>query len=70
MMASIARDPGGKKRILFMNGDGNRKTIRLGKTSLKQAEAFKIKLEVLIAARFSGSTEWLVNSSMRLSMMY
>jgi len=70
MMASIARDPGGKKRILFMNGDGNRKTIRLGKTSLKQAEAFKIKLEALIAARFSGSTEWLVNSSMRLSMMY
>jgi|GEM_PF-2188905 len=70
MMASIARDPGGKKRILFMNGDGNRKTIRLGKTSLKQAEAFKIKLEALIAARFSGSMEWLVNSSMRLSMMY
>ena len=56
-MASIARDPKGKKRILFMNGDGQRKTIRLGKTSLKQAEAFKIKLEALIAARFSGSMD-------------
>lgn len=57
MMASICRDPKGKKRILFMNGDGKRKTIRLGKTSLKQAEAFKIKLEALIASRFSRSMD-------------
>ena len=27
-MASIAKDPGGKKRILFVNPDGKRKTIR------------------------------------------
>ena len=55
-MASIARDPKGKKRILFMVGDGSRKTIRLGKTSLKQAEAFKIRLEDLISTqRQNGS---------------
>lgn len=56
-MASIARDPKGKKRILFMAGDGSRKTIRLGKTSQKQAEAFKIKLEALVAASFSRSMD-------------
>ena len=53
-MASIARDPNGRKRILFVAEDGKRKTIRLGKTSIKQAKAFKIKLETVIAGRFTG----------------
>jgi len=56
-MASLCKDKNGRKRILFVAGDGSRKTIRLGKTSIKQAEAFKIKLEALIAARFTGSME-------------
>ena len=56
-MASIARDPHGRKRILFVGPDGNRKTIRLGKTSQKQAEAFKVKLEALVAASFSRSMD-------------
>ena len=56
-MASIARDRNGRKRILFVAEDGSRKTIRLGKTSLKQAEAFKIKLEALIAGRITGSLD-------------
>ena len=56
-MASIAKDPNGRKRILFVAEDGSRKTIRLGKTSLKQAKAFKAKLEDLIAARITGSME-------------
>ena len=56
-MASLCRDKNGRKRILFMAGNGSRKTIRLGKTSIKQAESFKIKLEALIAGRFSGSIE-------------
>jgi integrase len=56
-MASIGKDPNGRKRILFVASDGKRKTIRLGKTSLKQAEAFKLKLEALIAGRFSCSID-------------
>lgn len=56
-MASIAKDPNGRKRIIFMADDGSRKTIRLGKTSIKQAEAFKVKLEALIAARLTGSMD-------------
>jgi integrase len=46
-MASIGCDPNGRKRILFVAGDGSRKTIRLGKVTLKQAEATKVKIEQL-----------------------
>ncbi len=30
-MASLANDPGGRRRILFVDSEGNRKAIRLGK---------------------------------------
>jgi integrase len=50
-MASISRDKSGCKRILFVAGDGSRKTIRLGKCNVKQAETFKLKLEALVSAR-------------------
>ncbi len=53
-MASISRDKNGRKRILFVTEDGKRKAIRLGKMNVKQAEAFKLKLEAVIAGRFTG----------------
>lgn len=55
-MASLANDPGGRRRILFVDGDGNRKAIRLGKMSKRQAEAVKLKIEDLVASKLSGST--------------
>jgi integrase len=55
-MASISRDPNGRRRILFVAGDGSRKTIRLGKCSQKQAEAAKVKIEALIGSRLTGTT--------------
>jgi len=39
-MATIGNDPNGRKRILFVAGDGSRKTIRLGKIDRKNAERF------------------------------
>ena len=53
-MASIGKDRNGRKRILFVAEDGSRKTIRLGKASMKQALAFKVKLEALIAGQYAG----------------
>ncbi len=53
-MASIGKDSNGRKRILFLASDGSRKTIRLGKCNLKQAETFKLKLETLISGRYTG----------------
>lgn len=54
IMASIAKDPGGKKRILFTTPDGNRKTIRMGKMTLANARNVKHKIESLISAKTSG----------------
>jgi len=56
-MASIARDPGKCKRILFIGPDGHRRAIRLGKLSVKQAESFKSNLEALINSRITGSLD-------------
>lgn len=53
-MASIGKDPNGRKRILFVSPDGKRKTIRLGKSSQKSAEAIKIKIEYLVSSVISG----------------
>ncbi len=56
-MASIGRDKNGHRRILFVGENGRRNTIRLGKCTEKQAEAFKIRIEALIAARITGQQD-------------
>lgn len=50
-MASIANDPGGKRRILFVAPDGTRPTIRLGKVSQRAAESVKNRVELLLEAK-------------------
>jgi len=49
-VASVIRDPGGRKRIQFVAGDGSRRTIRLGKIERRHAEAIRIKVELLQSA--------------------
>ena len=53
-MATIGNDPNGFKRILFVAPDGKRKTIRLGKATMKQATAFKVKVEAVRTSNFEG----------------
>jgi integrase len=53
-MATIGSDPNGHKRILFVAPDGKRKTVRLGKATMKQATAFKVKVEALIGQTITG----------------
>src|SRR5687768_6632708 len=53
-MATIGSDPNGRKRILFVGGDGRRRTIRLGIATVKQAESFKVKVEQLVSASITG----------------
>ena len=66
-MASISNDPNGRRRILFVGADGKRRAIRLGKVSLRYAEAAKVKVEDLVSARITGhasadeTTRWLGN---------
>src|SRR5262245_61280811 len=53
-MASISNDPNGHRRILFVAGDGTRKTLRLGKVSQRVAAEIKTKVEALNAAAIGG----------------
>ena len=53
-MASIGKEAGGTKRILFYAPDGKRKTIRLGKCTQRQAEAVCLRVERLVTAMLTG----------------
>src|SRR5215471_8942771 len=52
-MASVGTE-GVTKRVLFVDTDGRRKTIRLGKVAMRQAESVKVNIESLIAAKVTG----------------
>jgi len=52
-MACVCNDANGRRRIQFVGADGKRKTVRLGKVSAKQADAFKVRLEQLVAAKLT-----------------
>lgn len=49
-MASIASDPNGRKRLLFIDGNGKRHTVRLGKMQQRHAEGVRIKVESVLSA--------------------
>ncbi len=71
-MASIANDPGGRRRILFVDDDGTRRAIRLGKMDRKNAETICRHVEELLAAKITGqpvarpTAVWLANISPKL----
>ena len=44
-MASLSSDARGNRTIQFLDGEGKRRTVRLGKMPIKQAETIKHKLE-------------------------
>ena len=50
-MASVSKLPNGYKAIQFIvpGGGGKRRTIRLGKCSVRAADAVKLKVEHLVS---------------------
>jgi integrase len=54
MMASISNDPGGRRRILFIAPDGQRKALRLGKVTRRVAAEVKARVEAIVAAQAAG----------------
>ena len=54
-MACVSSDPGGLKRVLFVDSWGKRRAIRLGKCSVKNAESIAVRVEQLAAAKTFGS---------------
>jgi integrase len=66
-MASVCDDPNGRRRILFVDPDGNRKAIRLGKCDRKTADSVCRHVEALLASKITGqplersTAAWLSN---------
>ena len=55
-MASISTDKKtGRRTIQFVGGDGKRRSIRLGKIPIRQAEAVKTRVEHLVAASIANA---------------
>jgi integrase len=54
-MASISSESGALRRILFVDPNGDRKQIRLGKVSMRSAETVKFRVEQLLAAKMTGA---------------
>jgi hypothetical protein len=53
-MASISRDPNGRRTIQVVGSDGKRQSIRLGKVSQRLAESVQVRVEHLAAAEATG----------------
>lgn len=53
-MASVIKDPGGGKRVQWCVGNGQRRTLRLGTVSVRQAEAVRVRIEQVLASRSTG----------------
>jgi len=53
-MATTGKDPNGHRRILFVAGDGSRRTVRLGKCSERDSEQVCRHVEALLAASING----------------
>src|SRR5262245_45591262 len=53
-MASISTDRNGNRTIQFIAGDGKRRSIRLGKLTIKAVNEIKTKVEALNAAAIAG----------------
>lgn len=55
-MASVSTDANGLRRILFVDRNGSRKAIRLGRATKRDADSFKVKLESLLSAKLLGNS--------------
>jgi len=53
-MASISNKPGGTRVIQFVGADKKRRTVRLGKTTKRNAKFIKSRIEALNAASIAG----------------
>ncbi len=55
-MASITKQPNGRREVQFVGPDQKRRTVRLGKVDQKTAESTRIRIEELSGAAIHGST--------------
>jgi integrase len=54
-MASISTDARGNRRIQFVDTDGSRKAVRVGKMPMKDTETIKVRVEALVSAKAANA---------------
>ncbi len=54
-MASINKEPNGRRTIQFVGADGKRRSVRLGKVPQRTAESTKVRIEHLAIAAATGA---------------
>jgi integrase len=54
-MASLTTEAHGGRRVQFIDMNGQRRSIRLGKIPIKQAEAVLVRVEALVSAKAAGT---------------
>lgn len=66
-MASISKDTKGNRRLMFVDADGRRKTLYLGRAPQRAADNIKVRVESIVAARRAGvawdgpTAEWVAS---------
>jgi len=55
-MASLVSRPNGRKEVQFTDTDGSRKTLRLGKVNMKDAQPILTQVELLLSAKGMNSS--------------
>lgn len=53
-MSSISKQANGRKTIQFVGADGKRRSLRLGKASVRDAEKFKVRIDSLVTSTITG----------------
>jgi len=53
-MASITREPNGRRTVQFVGADRKRRSIRLGKVTQRLADAVRVKVESLVSSMITG----------------
>jgi len=72
-MASILKHPNGRRSIQFLDRDGKRHTIGLSKTSDRNAQAVRLRIEALVSASLSDglpddeTARWVANLADKLA---
>ena len=72
-MASLSKDKNGNRTIQFINDNGKRKSIRLGKMDKKNATTIKTHVEYILSAKVAGlaldneTSKWLVDLGPKLA---
>jgi integrase len=72
-MASITKEANGRRTVQFIGVDGKRRSLRLGRTTQRAADAVKLRVEMILSAQHAGhavddeTARWMSNLDQTMS---